>query len=160
MADNQAQNSKKKKINLAPVLILAALAVVFGGAFWYLFLRQPPPQQPAILTPEAKAYTRNLALSDVEMQAKENMMQSTLVEITGKISNNGDRVLGLVEINCVFYDPYGQVVLRERVPIVRAKGLGLKPAETRAFRLPFDAIPSGWNQAMPQLVIARIDFEE
>ena len=158
MADNQATNSKKKRINPAPIVILAALALVFGGVFWYLFLRRPPPQQPAILTPEAKAYTRNLALSDVEMNAKENLMQSTLVEITGKITNNGDRVLSLVEINCVFYDPYGQVVLRERVAIVRSKGPGLDPSETRPFRLPFDAIPSSWNQAMPQLVIARIEF--
>jgi hypothetical protein len=24
--------------------------------------------------------------------------------------------------------------------------------------MPFDAIPSGWNNQMPQLVIARIEF--
>jgi len=41
------------------------------------------------------------------------------------------------------------------VPIVRT---ALKPGETRAFRLPFDDIPEGWNNQLPQLVIARIDF--
>ena len=35
---------------------------------------------------------------------------------------------------------------------------GLKPGETRTFRLPFDDIPGGWNNQMPQLVIARIEF--
>jgi NAD(P)-dependent dehydrogenase (short-subunit alcohol dehydrogenase family) len=66
--------------------------------------------------------------------------------------------LKTVEINCVFYDPYVQVVLRERVPIVGKKMGGLAPGETKAFRLAFDNVPEGWNQAMPQMVIAGIDF--
>ena len=49
----------------------------------------------------------------------------------------------------------GEVVIRERVPIVTNP---LKPGESRVFRLPFDDIPSGWNNQMPQLVIARIEF--
>ena len=43
------------------------------------------------LTPEAKAYTRNLQLSDVEMKANENYFQQTVVEIEGKIANTGAR---------------------------------------------------------------------
>jgi hypothetical protein len=58
----------------------------------------------------------------------------------------------------VFYDPWGQLVLRERVPIVSQKMGGLKPGETRPFRLAFDNVPSAWNQALPQMVIAAIDF--
>ena len=34
----------------------------------------------------------------------------------------------------------------------------LKPGESRPFRLPFDDIPAGWNNQMPQLVIAHIEF--
>ena len=81
-----------------------------------------------------------------------------MVEITGRIGNTGNRVLQLVEINCVFYDPYGQVVLRQRVPIVSRKAGGLAPGDTKPFRLPFDTLPESWNNQMPQLVIARIDF--
>jgi hypothetical protein len=58
----------------------------------------------------------------------------------------------------VFYDAYGQVVLRERVAIVRSRTGGLQPGETKSFRLPFDSIPESWNQAMPQLVIAQVLF--
>jgi hypothetical protein len=50
------------------------------------------------------------------------------------------------------------VVLRERVPIVSQKIGGVAPGDTKSFRLPFDNIPESWNQMMPQLVIARIDF--
>jgi hypothetical protein len=82
-----------------------------------------------------------------------------VVEITGKITNNGDRRLKLVELNCVFADAYGQPLTRERVAIVRASKGGLAPNETKTFRLPFDNLPPGWNQALPQLVIAQIEFE-
>ena len=144
----------------ASVLIILLAVLAGGGGFWYLE-RQSKLIRPDIpvLTQDAKAYVRYLKLSGVEIKATEAYLKQTLVEITGKIGNHGDRKVKLIEINCVFYDPYGQVVLRERVPIVRSKGPGLGPGETKGFRLPFDSIPESWNKAMPQLVIARIQFE-
>ena len=153
---------EKRQTNRLPLLIVIAVVIICGAAAWFFLIRgggQPP--QPNPLTPEAKAYVHNLGLADVEMKAKENMLGTTLVEITGKITNKGPQTLQTVEINCVFYDPYGQVVLRDRVPIVRSRGgQGLLPGETRSFRLPFDSIPAGWNQALPQLVIAGIEFKQ
>ena len=63
-----------------------------------------------------------------------------------------------MEIYCLFYDAYQQLVLRQRMPIVGAKVGGLRPGETKTFRLPFDELPEGWNQAMPQLRIAAVKF--
>jgi hypothetical protein len=116
------------------------------------------PTAPPELTAEAKAYVKNLQLAEVEMKAHESFMGSQLVEITGKITNNGNRELKQVDLNCVFYDAYAQVVLRQRVSIVRPKTGSLKPGETKSFRLPFDTLPQSWNQAMPQMVIAGIVF--
>lgn len=110
------------------------------------------------LSPEAKAYVRSLKLSGVEMKAHESYLKQMVVEIDGSIGNEGDRPLETVELNCVFYDSYGQLVLRERVPIVSSRMGGLKPGETKRFRLPFDSIPESWNRQMPQLVIAGIRF--
>src|SRR6267378_2905338 len=104
---------------------------------------------------EAKAYVRNLALSEVGMKATENYAGQILTEIVGTVTNKGDRTVNVVEVSCVFYDPNGQVVLRERAPLVKKP---LKPGEARQFRLPFDAIPATWNNQMPQLVIARIEL--
>jgi hypothetical protein len=147
-----------KSIPVAGVVI--ALVVILGAGF-FLYLdrlshRRPPPPPP--LTSEAKAYVRNLRLLDVDMQKHESYLKQAVVEITGKLGNNGDRALKVVEINCVFYDPDGQVVLRERVPIVSRKIGGLAPGEIKNFRLAFDNIPDSWNQALPQLVIAQIVF--
>ena len=146
---------------LSPVVIVIGVLIAVGAAgFWYLdrASRQPPPPPPP-LTDEAKAYVSKLKLSDVEMGAREDYFHNKVVEITGNIHNAGDRVLNFVEINCVFHDPYGQVVLRQRTPIVSGKAGGLAPGAQKPFRLPFDTLPESWDNVMPQLVIARIDFQ-
>lgn len=114
---------------------------------------------PAPLTPEAKAYVRHLALSNVEMKAAEAYSGQQIVEILGTIGNNGEQPLKTVEVMCIFSDAYGQVVSRERLAIVKSMGGGLKPGETKPFRLPFDSLPASWNQSLPQLVIANIVFD-
>jgi len=156
VADKTA--TEQKSIPVA-VLVVALVVILGAGCFLYLdrAANRPPPP-PAPLTAEAKAYVRSLRLMDVDMQKHESYMKQAVVEITGKIGNNGSRTLRVVEINCVFYDPYGQLVRRARVPIVGRKMGGLAPGEIKNFRLAFDDIPDSWNQALPQLVIAQIVF--
>jgi hypothetical protein len=158
VADNI--ESAKKKFSVPPAALVIGLVGLVGlGAFLILEreARRPAPEPPPI-SGEAKEYVKNLRLLDVNMAAKDSYLKHSLVEITGKIGNDGERVLQLVEINCIFYDYYGQVVLRQRVQIVSRKMGSLAPGEIKNFRLPFDNVPESWNQAMPQLVIARIDF--
>jgi len=92
------------------------------------------------------------------MKATESYLKQRIIEIEGKIGNAGDKPLDVVEIYCSFYDAYGQLVFRPRVPIVNPRMGGLKPGETKSFRLPFDEVPDSWNKQMPQLVIAGIKF--
>lgn len=149
---------KNKEFPTGIVVALAVILLAGGGAAWY-FAQPRDNANQAPLTPDARAYVRNLKLSDVEMKATDSAMAKSLIEIVGNIANNGDRKVKLVELNCIFYDPYNQVVLRERVSIVRTKTGGLAPGETKPFRMPFDNLAGSWNQAMPQLVIAQIQFE-
>lgn len=160
--------AENKSAGVPPVAIVIGVVLAVGlGGFVYLNQRakQPAPPPPP-LTGDAKAYLKNLRFvaadgqtaESPQMVKHESYMKQAVVEITGNIQNNGDRVLELIEINCVFYDPYGQVVLRERVPVVSRKMGKLAPGETKAFRLAFDSVPESWNQAMPTMVIARIDF--
>ncbi|MCU1236620.1 MAG: hypothetical protein JWP63_4587 [Candidatus Solibacter sp.] len=150
-----------KKASIPPLVVVIGLVLVLGLAgFFYLdrtSKKEPPPPPP--LSQEARAYAKNLKLDKVEMKAHESYLKQSVVEITGDIQNVGDRTVKLIEITCIFYDAYGQVALRERVPIVSSKLGLLGPNQTRPFRLPFDNVPEAWNQAMPQLVIARIDFQ-
>jgi hypothetical protein len=141
-----------------PVYIAGALAVLGLIAFLYIEYVAKRTPNDAPLTPEAKAYVKNLKLSDVDIKANKSYLNQMIVEINGKIGNAGDRPLDTVEIYCVFYDSYGQLVLRSRVPIVSPRMGGLKQGETKTFRLPFDEIPESWNQQMPQLVIAGVKF--
>lgn len=154
-----AEEPAKRRVSLPVVVALVFVAA--GGLGGWLLTRGGPRQAPApVLTAEARAYVHSgyLNLSDVNMGAKENFAQQTLVEITGKITNTGARSLKQVEIFCVFRDPAGRVVLRELVPIVKERLGGLKAGQTVDFRLPFDTIPESWNQTLPELVIAQINF--
>jgi len=136
------------------IVTLAIALALSGGLIW--FVNRPHVTAAAApLSADAKAYVRNLQLSDVTMKATESYAGQTVTEIEGKIANAGGRTVQHADVYCVFYNAYGEVILRERVPIVLT---GLKPGETRMFRLPFDDIPGTWNNQMPQLVIARIEF--
>ncbi len=139
------------------LVILVALGIA-GGLTWWLSQPTGESEDEPVLTPEAKAYTSNLQLSGVEMKATDNALGQTLLEITGRISNNGDRPVARAQLRCVFYNPYGQALARERVAIIRKRDGILYPGESRPFRLPFDSPPEGWNQTLPQLVIAEIQF--
>src|SRR5260370_1286666 len=105
--------------------------------------RQQPQQG---LTPEGRAYVKNLQLSDVGMKATDNLARQTLTEIEGNIKNTGNRTVNRVVVTCVFYDYSGKQLYQERAAMVRSP---LKPGEMRSFRLAFDTIPEGWNNHMP-----------
>ena len=141
-----------------PQVVLIALVLAGAGVVAYMELVPRQPAAEAPLTPEARAYIGNLKLSDVAMKAALNFVSQKVVEIEGNITNAGDRNLDTVELICVFQDYRGQVNLRQRVPIVSPQMGGLKPGETKNFRLPFDNVPESWNQSMPQLVIASVKF--
>jgi hypothetical protein len=149
----------KKSIPLVPVLSAAVVVLAVLIGVYYL---AKPVQKTAesAASQEAKAYLVNLGLSDVSMQASENLMNQKVVEVLGNISNNGPRELKSIDVFCLFYGVDGHEVHRERLRIVGGVGApgSLKPGATKSFRMPFDTLPDGWNQAMPKMVIAQITF--
>lgn len=158
--DKAGTKTEDKSLSVPIPLVVGGIIVVLVFAAWtgYDYWARKHPPAPPVLTAEAKQYVHNLQLSDVEMKAAESYMKQQVVEIVGNITNNGPRTLKVVEINCVFYDAYGQLVLRERVPIIGSRTGTLAPGQKKSFRLAFDTIPGSWNQALPQLVIAQIVF--
>ena len=153
---SQSATRSQFSIPLLVAGVLAGLAVI--GAGIYLARPTANTSTQASASAEAKVYLPNLQLSDVAMKATLNFMQQQVVEVEGKIANNGPRPVQSVDVYCLFYGVDGREVHRERVPIVPAKGSPLKPGETRSFRLPFDALPDTWNQVLPRMAIAQITF--
>ncbi len=137
--DNPKTKTEAARLSIPTPLVVGAIVVVLGFAAWAFYdywARKHPPALP-VLTAEAKHYVHNLQLSEVEMKAAESYMKQQVVEIVGKIANGGPRTVQVVEINCVFHDAYGQVVLRERVAIVGRRTGALAPGRTRR--------ASGWR---------------
>ena len=138
---------------------MAVLAVGVGTFSYFEWIaRSDQPQEQIVLTDEARRYLPSLDLSGVEMSATDNALGQTLVEITGRIVNLGERPIRRIRLNCVFFDVYGIELHRALSTIVRPRQ-GLAPSSEEDFRLPFDDIPEGWNQVMPSLYIAEIVFE-
>ncbi len=151
---------ERKKIPLIPIAVCLVVAIGLVIALLYFSGPVTKPENSGPAAPAARAYVGNLALSDVTMQASENFMKQRVVEIQGKITNNGPRPVDSIDVYCLFSGTDGREIYRERLPIVRARGKALDPHETRSFRLPFDSLPDGWNQTMPRLVIAQITFSK
>jgi hypothetical protein len=134
------------------------MILILGVVGWLTFGPKPAPPPAPVLTQDAKDYLQNLVLDNVRMQAAESIGNQRLVEIFGTIINRGTRTVKLAEVNCVFRDGDNREVKREMVPIVGNAG-ALRPGQSKPFRLPFDDLPDTWNQTLPALVIAQIQFE-
>lgn len=145
------------KVPRLPLFLAAVFGAALIGGLFYLN-RPAPKTAQGSATAEAKAYLPNLELADVSMHASENFMQQQVVEIEGSLGNKGSRSLQSVDVYCLFYSVNGQEIHRERVPVIQRTSAPLNPGETRHFRLPFDSLPAGWNQALPKMVIAHIGF--
>jgi hypothetical protein len=156
---NNPLGSTKAAGNNTNVILIGVCVAMVSALVLYLQLAPKPAPQEIALTPDAKAYIANLGLADVGMEAKLDYFGQKVLEIHGAITNNGMRNLKVVEVTCVFLDYGNNTLLRQRSAIVSTKMGGLKPGEMKTFRLPFDNVPSAWNQQMPRLVIAGIDFE-
>ncbi len=146
----------KNRLPLIPIAGGVVFVLVLVAGLSYLSRRARPVESKA--TTEATAYLSHLSLSDVTMQASENFMKQQVIEVKGNITDGGPRALRSVDVFCIFYGLNGHEIYRERVPLLQSTGAPLRPSETRAFRLPFDALPDGWNQAIPKMVIAGISF--
>jgi hypothetical protein len=143
-------------------LVIGAMVVLIGAAaalFLFWQSQRESADGPA-LSDEARAYLDQLDLSGVQMAASDTFLEQTLVEITGSIQNLGNRRVARVEINCVFREVNGVEVAREPRQIVGPKTGPLLPQEQQSFRLAFDNLPPEWNQALPDLYVAAIEFEE
>jgi hypothetical protein len=151
----------KQKRDPAPLIIGAVVVLIGAGMALYLvWLSQNQADRVPVLTPEAEAYLPHLDLLGVEMVASDTFLEQTLVEITGRIKNPGDRTVSLVQIYCVFRDVNGIEIARELSVIVGPRTGSLSPQEEQPFRLAFDNLPADWNQTVPSLFVAQIEFED
>ena len=147
------------KISPAGMVIGLGVVLIAGVLGWLTFGPKPAPPPPPVLTPEARAYLPSLKLSNVHLQAAESYVQSRLVEVLGELTNAGNRKVKVIQVTCVFHDYSDREIARERAFVLDGRGGSLEPGKTKSFRLAFDTVPESWNQVMPMLIIAQIQFE-
>lgn len=151
--------SDRKRLNIPIVPGVVIAAIIAGAGFWFAYMSRPAPvpeMQPP--TPAELSYAPNIVFADLTMRAAENLMQQRVVEVRGTIANHGPRALTSVSVDCLFTGTEGNQVYSERKIVFSSKAHPLKSGETRSFRLAFDHLPYTWNQTLPRLVVARIEF--
>lgn len=156
------QDKKLKEASKAPLMpiLIGVLAVAAAGAALFFLQQAGQGGSDAALTDAARAYLPNLDLNNVAMEAREDALGQTLLEITGEITNLGESEVAVVEANCVFRDVDGTEIERQRAALVSERSDALSPGGTQTFRMAFDNVPEGWNQIVPDLYIAQIRFDE
>lgn len=159
MLETEKELNRRGPSPVAWILGLAAVAAVGG----YFYLQQEAAERPneatLSLSEEARAYYPNLDLAGVEMQAKDDALGQTLLEITGSIINKGDRSCSAIGLYVIFFEINGVEIDRQPSWIVSQRTGPLEPGETQDFRLAFDEVSPYWNQAFPQLSIGEIQFD-
>lgn len=155
MASTLGQSQPAQKNSALPIVIAVAVFAVVAGLAVFFFTRADRKAPDAGPTPEARAYLPNLQLGGVTLKAAENLMKQQVVYVDGQITNKGPRRITRIDLACIFTDPNGQEVHRERATIVNGS---LNPGQTRPFELAFESLPDSWDQALPRFVIAAVHF--
>ena len=143
-----------------------ALAVVLVGAAAYLWLDSGTVKTPTVVIPAklplldeaARAYTAQIAITDLLPSKWANMLGQEVVYLDGRLTNNGDRNIAALDLTIEFQDMYGQMVRRETYRAIGAIGQvpALPPNQSYTFRAAFERVPRSWNQTTPVVRITGL----
>ena len=150
-------------ILIAAIVIGAALAAIL------LLAKQPRPQVQQSLDP----YAENLQVGDLKLSVAESFSGASVHYVEGKIANTGGRTANGIQVEALFRDSMGQVVLRDTQSLmllqrrsgdlppetVALKSRPLQPNEVQEFRLTFEHLPSEWNGGYPELRFVKISLQ-
>lgn len=73
---------KNKEFPTGIAIAVVVMLLVGGAAAWYFAQPRENANQAPVLTPEAKAYVKNLKLGGVELKATDSAMAKSLIEAT------------------------------------------------------------------------------
>jgi hypothetical protein len=152
-----------------PPLIVALAIVLAGGAAIVVISHRNAAKQVQFGSQQAPAdpYAASLAITGVAVSQAAAFAGNTATYVDGTITNNGSKTVDGAQVQVAFLDSTGAVAERDTVPllVVRTKQPSvdtitlaqspLKPGQTVDFRLVFDHVSDGWNQAAPGLTVVQ-----
>jgi hypothetical protein len=112
----------------------------------------------AALSAEQKAYLAQIVISEARMSAAENFLGNTVTYLDAQVTNKGGNEVRQLELELIFVDILGQVVLRHTARPITVRSIPLRPGQTRSFQVSFEHMPVDWNQALPTITPKSIQF--
>ena len=147
----------------------AALIVLVAAAVFFFAGRKGPVAVPSTLQ-TADAYAASLPLSELEMSESESLSGGKLTYLDGRVINTGNRTVTGMTVQVVFandealapqVDTLPMTLIRVKEPYIDVEPVSaepLKPGDSHAFRLAFEAIPEDWNTQMPEVRVIRTEL--
>ena len=156
----------REESGLPWVAIVGAVLLVVAavGAIW-LFTHKPPASTGEVAE---SPYAKNLEFTGLKLATAQNFVGASVYYVEGRVANRGDQALTRILVQVTFRDTLGQVVQRERVPVmvleerpgyhdpVDLSLLPLARGQAREFRFTFEHISGEWNQALPELKVLSV----
>lgn len=139
------------------VLVIAALATVHHTAGTTGEVRPPAP------------YSMQLQFSRLQVSEATNGTGGQSVYVDGTVRNAGSQTLTAAAVQAAFQRTDGSAPYRETLPLtlVRTRepyvdlqpvsAAPLQPGGEREFRLILDAVPTAWDEKVPDLRVVQAD---
>jgi hypothetical protein len=144
---------------------IAAAVIALLVILVLVFVRR---DEQAAATETADPYASKLQIFDLKLSAAESFVGTEVKYLDGTITNAGDRTVSGVQVEVTFRNALNEVVQRDPMPLRLLETSGpypdtvdfsaspLTPGQSKTFRLTFEHISADWNQAYPQIRIARV----
>lgn len=139
------------------VLVVAALLTVHHTAGATGEVRTPAP------------YATQLQFSGLQVSEATNGTGGQSVYVDGTVRNTGTQTLTAASVQAIFqrtdgstpfYETLPLTLIRTREPYVDLQPLSaapLQPGGEREFRLILDAVPTAWDEKVPEVHVVRAD---
>ena len=156
MHRNRRLSSPARGANARPLKAWAVAVIAFAVAGLAGCSGGPKQAVKTGPTPAETAYVKNIQITPGRVEAAQNFLQHTVTTVHAAVTNKGKKVVLYLAVNLTFSDIEGKPIQQKEAYPISGHTLPLKPGETRAFQVSFDLVPAAWNQAPPQMSVARV----
>jgi len=141
---------------------LIIVVIIAGGAYFWIEKTSDKPIAAAAPLPMGsveQAYASQIDFGSFDLSRTSNFLNQQVTNVSGVVSNNGQRTVLEMEVSMEFRDLAQNVILREKQRMFGAREKPLQSLEKRAFQLNFENIPDGWNQVPPTFTVTGLRLQ-
>lgn len=139
-----------------PAALAAGLVIclIVAGAVVLMSRRSSAPKKAAqkVTFPfgaTEQAYAPNIHFSKIKLAKAQNFLGEEFTYVQFSVTNAGTQDVHGLSIQLEFYDPFKQVILKDKEQLIGPNDSPLHPKEERGLQITLGGLPAEWNHADP-----------